>query len=685
MDQPKTGTAFTSVAKPKLSMADAMRAALQLSSPSPESSRELDMRASYDAINALLDLEAAAEGHPIENLPKLLRMFEGENNVGGFAAMVEFSVSRWQRLVRWRNCMAHKRRLAAIDLSDSQGAFETMEAEVRGKAMEWQGNFPPETLMSGSTVTTGSGAQQSGETAGATVPHPGFDLNRPQTPQSAIATLSPYSTPLQRPATPADQWTPRKTPHVESTPTNSVSNTPAAPSSSPFRPGSAQEYLQQSRTHLMEGHMPHLSAGVYRPTYNHVINGSRHTNGNGDGNPTAHNSSTAKGQAPYPVHKSAYGNLYGSAPAPLPHHGTTRQQQVPYVQFEAFHSSGRNSLAPSQSAQTTQSQVQQLQTCNPPHYRRPSASDTPAMAPVPSNYHGVPQTHSPTIPSPHPSKDQPNWGIGVNRIDPRLDYPSGSQAQSQQRNKRSVVNPYAEFAAEVHRQQSPRLYMPAQLSSPLSHQQQASVPLGPHTGVFFWRQSQGTSTDSSPSNKPAYLADSLAATARPTTPSPAKTKEQLEYEQQLAAWETQKAEKEKHERLEKDRKTKLKDELDAEMRLGNNVLAYRYRDYLKVNPLRGTERPSTYYLSLLANQTIDENDKGQEAMAVRYAKEKWENYWAVQDKATVIKLLQDKVKTQTYGILENLRSGGHSITASDIETFRQTVASYPMPEVIMKD
>ncbi|KAL1608558.1 hypothetical protein SLS60_003500 [Paraconiothyrium brasiliense] len=649
MDQENRNISLANLPKPKVSMADAMRAALRLSSPPPESTCARDLRASYEAINALLDREVAAEGHPIDNLPQLLRVFIGYNNVGGFAAMVEFAGSPGQRSVNWRNCTAHKERLATIDLSDSEGALRKMEAEARGHTVN---NSPPERLKSVSAVPSGS--QQLGQTAEASLLHPSLANNRPSTP------MSPYLTPVQKPAEPAEI----PPIHAEHAPADSIVKLPT-PSPSPFRPGSAQEHLQQNRTHLMEGHMPRLAAGMYQAHHNRATNSSPYVNGN----MTAHNS------------RLGHANPSSSTTTTISHYGATLQQQTPNAHLEMPRDYGRNQLLSSHPGQTVQSQGQKYQYnhapqgFNPPHYR-PTFDTGP-----PSIIQNVPRLKSPTVSSPYQSNTQPDGSVASNEWNSRPAYSTGSQARLQQRDGRSVMDPYAEFKAEVSRQQPPRLHMPVLLSSPLSRQQHAT-PSNSRAEASVQLHAQGTFSYARFSITETGFDNVYTAEPTPNTPAYRKTKEELEYEQQLATWRQHQAEKTKRERIEKERKKKLKDELKAEMRVGNDVLNYRYRDYVEVYPLSRTERLSPYHLSLLANQMIQENDTSVEAMAVRYAKKNFENLWTVKDRPMVMKEMQDKAKIRSHGLFEEMKSGGHLMTAQDVEAIRQSVPSYAKSDVV---
>ncbi|KAF2450302.1 hypothetical protein P171DRAFT_438971 [Karstenula rhodostoma CBS 690.94] len=649
MDQPNPGVSLTSLAKPRLSMADAMRAALQSSLPPPESTHEREMRASYDAINALLDHGAVAEGHPIGSLPYLLRLFQGQNNVGPFSAMVEFACTPRQRLVNWRNCTAHKNRLATMDLTDPQGAFKQMEAEVRGMPIRGEDNT---STMAGSAVPTGSGPQELWQTAGDTLLHLSFSHDRPATPQSPATLLSPYSTPIQQPtklanessSSPTQPWMRDGSSYAENASVKSVAKPPTS-SSSPFLPGSAQEHLQESRAHMMEGHMPRLSTRMYRSPYN----GATHRRPYVNSDMAAH-ARHGCGQVQSLESANVRSNPYNATVTVTSNPGVTQQQQTPYAHLESMHRAGNNQFVPSQ----------------------------PAHAAFGNDSNSCPT------------------------------YRPGTQAQP-------VMSPYAEFQAKVNGQQPQKLHMPetvntqqlAKIYIEIPHNMQPGqndllTPSGYQPAASNQRRLYSELGYSIPSHASVNHPDSYAASAAPSAQARTKTKEELEYEQKpsarqkhqariktkeeleyeqkLATWQKHQAEKEKQERIEENRKKELKAELTAAIKEDPDLLTYRYREWIEVNQLGEGERLNTYYLSFLANQVVDEKEKTEGAMAVRYAKEKYWNQWKKEDKLTVIKLLRDKAQKQNHGMFEEMKTGGYLITAADIQAIRQTAPLYAVPE-----
>lgn len=90
-------------------------------------------------------------------------------------------------------------------------------------------------------------------------------------------------------------------------------------------------------------------------------------------------------------------------------------------------------------------------------------------------------------------------------------------------------------------------------------------------------------------------------------------------------------------KAEQERIAHLRDNL----RMDPNALAHRYCEYLEVFPLGPGENPSPFYTNLLANQQIAEpDDTSDSAKAISYAKERWWNYWEVQDQEKVVELMK---------------------------------------------
>ncbi|KAF1965399.1 hypothetical protein BU23DRAFT_627702 [Bimuria novae-zelandiae CBS 107.79] len=624
---------FLTMAQPKLGMADAMRAALPYSSP--RSSPGCDMTEYYNImhsriaiVNAQLDKEAA-QGRPLNHLPLPLREFKNKKNVGDFAAMVNFANTEWQHLVKWRNCEAHKEWLSGLDLSQPKEAILKMADEIHRRD---RADNKTDGLGSGGSQTVGVG------------------LLDPSVIDPRLRSATPSTTGLSS---------------SSAIPSNSL----PTPTPSP-KPGSAQEHLQQSRKHLVEGHMPHLSSPMDRHSYNGAVNGSPY---NGNVGPNAQNQHEK--QEPYGP-SSVYRRLHGAPAAAMPGNQ---------------HEGERSQIAPSYTRQPTQQAQQQ-------HYNHPPFN-TPHY-----NYSVGPHSTNVNMPQTAAAGHQRRMG--------------SPQAQPQQRN--GDIKPYAEFAAESqrHHQEHPtRLCFPGNPSSPHMHQpyphaqgrapqqdvenaqsinghqrkaEYATHPNNCNTAVATPRVSgpglpavPGTSYPrvnnamaASPRtyNTPSYSRCQPADLPRAALPRPApKTQDQLDYEHQVDVYNQHQADNKEKARLKHERHTKMKAELDAEMKIpDNDVLAYRYRDYLEIYPCQEGERKSMYHLKLLANQVIPEDERSEEAMAIWYAREKWWNFWTVRDKQMIIEELREKRMAGVRGMVGEMATGGHLITAADIDAIRST-------------
>ncbi|KAJ4288940.1 hypothetical protein N0V90_011281 [Kalmusia sp. IMI 367209] len=567
MAQPPGELPPTSPTRPKVGMADAMRAVLTLSSPSSEFGLAYTrVQTSIDAINALLDKEAAAEGYPFGGLPPLLRQFQSRSACEGFGDMVDFANTGVQMLVSWRNCKAHKTRLVGMDLSDVQAVYKKIEAEVHGTTEGGEivtNDVVKDTPMSGTAGSDGPGLQ---------------GLRHDKSDEMSI----------RRPSTPA--------------------------------PGSAQDDLHQRQTNMQQGHMPQLL------TYQ---------------NQFPHNSTFGPGSLP--------GNM---VPGPGGHY-IVAQDQFP---FQA-------TLAP--------------------QYGAPG-QPTPTNGPIMSR-------------GPRAAVQRP---VFAHRWDGLYN-----------------VDPYATFENEVQRRtpMNAAQFLPPQAWSHRLNLQATRAPqINPH---IFQREHHPNEQLNGQLNWPiserlnGQLNRQRAGHNHFRPPPPAKTAEQRireeeedrvrkneelvrkeqecirkreerAYQRQLAEWNAQQADLERKRRAEEDRTAKVKSELKAEMYKGNQVLAYRYRDYMALYPCRGQERLSSYYLNLLANQQIQEDDQSDGAMAVRYAKEKWFMYWTAEQKEMVMQIVREKrlagVKAQ--GPKREIVADSHLMTEGDIQAIRDAISSYSVAE-----
>lgn len=296
---------------------------------------------------------------------------------------------------------------------------------------------------------------------------------------------------------------------------------------------------------------------------------------------------------------------------------------------------------PSQLEQQTQQQAAHP-TFNPPHYHSSVGPQRPTANMLPTT--------------------TTNQQTGA-----RADTPQAlAQPQPQQSNGHKRL--YAEFEAEFehhHNEQPMKIQLPGYLSSPSTRQlnphaevraqelavahakrmnergqnvpiPQSSAQVVP--GASSLRSSNNTTTEHRP-NWPKPTGEPIASYLKPINavpahtqigpwqpPPPPKTSEQIQYEREMAEWKAQNAERQKQARIEeqqaqieKERLAQLKVEIDAAMKVpGNNILAFRYRDYLKIYPVKDGSRLSTYHLNLLANQNIqDGNEHSEDASTLR--------------------------------------------------------------------
>ncbi|KAF2122162.1 hypothetical protein BDV96DRAFT_682157 [Lophiotrema nucula] len=78
-----------------------------------------------------------------------------------------------------------------------------------------------------------------------------------------------------------------------------------------------------------------------------------------------------------------------------------------------------------------------------------------------------------------------------------------------------------------------------------------------------------------------------------------------------------------------------------------NVLEYRYREYIAHFPLKPGELENSYYMRLLANfSEPEDDDTGERAQAIRYAKKHWANLWEYKDLDYVKKLVREEARKE---------------------------------------
>jgi hypothetical protein len=141
------------------------------------------------------------------------------------------------------------------------------------------------------------------------------------------------------------------------------------------------------------------------------------------------------------------------------------------------------------------------------------------------------------------------------------------------------------------------------------------------------------------------------------------------------AWVTWNADREREARLEAERKARIRSEIISEIAAGADVLAYRLRDYNDVMPnLSPCERNCQYHSQLLANKVVAQNDVSEEARVVRFAREKWWNYWMWKDfdmaKEAMGRAEAVKEEERMECWRREMRGHGHLVTLDDLNAIR---------------
>lgn len=461
-------------------MAEAMRIALPFSTPRPESALT-NMRTSCIAINALLDKEAATEGRRVEDIP-LLRVYRDQNAIGDFAAMVRFACTDLQSMVNWRNCTAHKQRLASMDLRNPRAALDKMQVEVRaagqasrgGSGAVYTSNRAP---RSASAVSTDYEGEQTEQTASFFQRKP--LLNSATNPQTAAIPLSPYSTPVQKsltidalPITPAQQSA-----EASHNVSDGRASNPPTHSSSLLGPGYLQGYLQHNRAPAMEGHMPQLSGGMNRRSRAGTTNGSPESfeNSVARGQPSLGNGNT------HPPATSPSYNQLGVPVFGMQRHGFANQQPLVNTAggFADTSQYGRSHSATYLTVPQTQTPVQSNQPFNIQHYQSSLTPNTSFPAPVQSVYQKIPQAYNQIAAPQNAQRMSRTQIVFVNGLS-RVQEVEDEELHPECTRRNPALEARALLETQFIWNNTPRIHTPSDSSSPPPEWQQG---LGPHNSL----------------------------------------------------------------------------------------------------------------------------------------------------------------------------------------------------------
>lgn len=115
-------------------------------------------------------------------------------------------------------------------------------------------------------------------------------------------------------------------------------------------------------------------------------------------------------------------------------------------------------------------------------------------------------------------------------------------------------------------------------------------------------------------------------------------------------------------------------QLKKEIALGNDILAYRLREYNEAFPLATGDTSDKFYRDLLANKPLAVGDNSEAARAVNYAKSKWWHYWGQDELRLVIEKMRAEGKERPKErLMREMRAGGHLMTEADLQAIQKTV------------
>lgn len=449
-------------------------------------------------------------------------------------------------------------------------------------------------------------------------------VGRKQSPQSTDSNLlQPHSQARSSPQNVADshlRFSTPSSPADRQSSNSQSSSTPYTPEALP-KPGAAQ-HLAKSREVLLDGHMPRL----FGERAEEAI--------------AQHKLALSWVQAARTQHNGNLPSSVGNRQYRSPYLEVLSGPQGPGRASEGLNQNGRNEVVPSQTGQLPPQPLQK------PH------QDAANISP-----------HSSSLASYRPNTNLKMSGF------------SGSPPPMRQPHNGNV-DPYGEFAAELDRRRNEN--RPDNFAGEEEGQLKRKLPGNGGDNAGNSNPAVANNPDPARIRNNNGLTKPFYPKARPL-PVVQKTPEQIEHELAVAQWNQWQKEHAMKLQKERERKERIKKELEVEMKIpGNDILAYRYHDYMEMHPRKSGERLSAYHTGLLANQKLEDRDRSESAMAIRYAKEKWWNYWTVKDKQMVIDILRKKKQSGGDKTKEEMKAGGHLVTGADIDQFRKA-ATFTVP------
>lgn len=659
---------------------------MQPQSDSPRSRALHKLKLKIAAINATLDNEAS--GYAPGCLPPYLRDMDAARAVGRFADMITFTKSSYQQILNWRNCDTHKRRLEQLDLRNAAAAFSDpaffrQELVAAGLAEDTGG-----AELNGGAALQGYGEGANQQNASQVVPFTEMSHRQPQRMPSWMEARSGRQTPIVD-----SRSTSPDNPHGTPTPAyhsfNHTTLLERTTSAMGHHPPSAQAHSRSPYTGQFAnaGHQYSQPAPPRTPIAQHTANRSashyiQWNNGYGGyGRPqyTGHQPQARAGsaQAAIPQHRSQVPQI----------HGSPTQTYMP----QAFPQTSRPQ-ASNLTLSTTNIDPRLLSPPKPSASRPSNTSHMPTLShSATASQHGV--SAAGNIPMPVMSSSQHHASGRINTT-PAYTSPYPPTPP----NDTSYAQAYRAQTSQAQPPQPSPTQYPGQFNA---HQQPARPSSSQHPGpvnapnplpmsTSFQNSSSTHTANPTPATSPLIqkpIVDPYVVLQRELDRQRELNRqadeealkqlqaEQREYRERKAlydAYRTEQAQKEQ-------RKAELQEELRHLLRTEPDaVLAHRYRDYVEAFPLPPGEKMSSFHLGLLANEKMpEEGDMRDHAVAVRYAKAKWWNYWELGD----VGMVAEMARKARLSVGEETKMGGHLVTKEDLESMRRLAKLYHVESV----
>ncbi|KAF1954440.1 hypothetical protein CC80DRAFT_506452 [Byssothecium circinans] len=649
------------------------------------------------AINAVLNSDDVNLGRATAR--PLLRSLSVDPNVGWFFHAIKFASMPSQRLLEWRNCDDHLRRLRNLDIFDPKGGFDILvrqygsSARARGQATVMT---PLDQQHLGSHVRNGAKLVQQQKQTASSAPVNGATLGqpspRPSPQQGAYASPWASSSPSPIPRTAAPTLT---------------NNTMGLFDNSNRTPGPAPSALPPSTT---SHYAPRLANS---PT----INGARSTtdiqpnryglNGGGGSFPPSNTRNQKSSPVMMQGHMPHLGKQYTASP-----HGKANTNDngrygvlipTPPTQNTLVWPQQNDTTSPQNGTMSRQNGKMPQQICPTPQQ---TATTSQQNGKEPRPYRTMPQQRK--MPQQYDMTFQQNGTRPYhNGTTPQQNGPTPQQRHiipshnPSERQQRDIINPQAIFHRQMQAYAGQSTTQSSNLPAPTGLMLQQPVQPQPHQMSY-----------SIPNTTQKRSYDAFIGTRQNNLPTQTQAYPQPQHLQPTydlpPAKRFKTTEEFNGEELERRRQKYFGDENEKENKkertrklvkyyTSKNIdfLAFMYREYLEINRLGPGEKVNPFYTNLLANEPLTDDEiqnRTDRAKLVWYAKSKWANYWNKNEnqgckeaKARMAEERWEPSMTQYSGFTmlnglsieeERNLTGGHLTNDFDYRGFQKAGKSY---------